>query len=229
MKHFRTIIEAKYGEIHNTPPELTLKDGISIKFELVGKNNVGVDFFFEDTTYTKDEAEGLVNHLTKALALSFSFHNKLCFNWSGINDSTWEIREGIHTVGKSISARACIIRGALLADLTLDNIPTEQNINTFEAFNKALYYNEQTGKDNEVAFWIWIAFESIQMSLNKSEQELERQLKENNVITEKDLSTYKFSIGSYYRHKKGVNKDKEPFSIQKCIEITHKIITFEFS
>ena len=230
MKQFITTITAPCGVFEETPKAITLDNNIKISFKLLAKNSIELTISFEETAYTKEQAEKLSVDITKDIALRGSFKDKLNFEWSGIVSSNWQIAENKHSVQKSLSVRYCVVRGAkLVTDLNEVTITdTTQSktdyIGTLELYNKALAYLEKSGTDNEVAFWLLMTYESLQVALEIDEHNLKKLLVDKSILSKKELSTYKFSIGSYYRHKKEVNSNKNPYPIRQCVEITHKLI-----
>jgi len=230
MKQILTSITAPCGVFKDTPDKIILYNNIEISFKSINKNSIELTISFEKTDYTKEQAGKLSREITKDFALIESFKNNLNFEWSGIAGTIWQVTENRHTIQKTLSSRYCVIRGAKLVT-DLSNMPITETaydnikyIGTLEVYNNALGHMEKSGRDNEVAFWLWMTFESLQLALDKTEHELENLLTKNLIITEEELNTYKFSIGRFYRHKKNVDPNKTPYSIRKCAEITRKLI-----
>lgn len=217
-------ITVPYAKITNLPRNYTHSSGVEISFDPVKDNEIKVSFDFQNSSFSKQEAFEFARSETYKITYSIALQYKLHTECNPCHTTSW---------GDSASSeRSCSISGkAAIALPTNIQLKLSGNLEKYEValefFNQALYYNEKSGKEKEVAFWIYFSLEALQTALfgKHDEHKLISKLTTVGSFDKKKLKAFKNSIGQYHRHYKSSYRGSI-LTTRECIEIYKTILDF---
>lgn len=233
MKQITSIIKFRYGRINNIPSSYKDKNQVEVSLNKVADNAIEVVCSFDDTDISKDQAIDYAIKATDMIALINSLKTEVNSECSYNAKMHWQESSRASIQGRvSLQARAavasevnCEISGCLNIDV--ENIQDSMgHQQSFECFNRALQHKESGQQDTSaIAIWLRLSWEALQMELGLSEQQLKKEVVRDNILSDKILGDFKYSVGEYYVHKKRRSGgNKKPISIEACTNNMRKIL-----
>lgn len=217
-------ITISYAKITNLPRNYIHSSGTKISFDLIKYNEIEVNFNFQNSSFSKQEGFEFARSETYKIVYSIALHHKLHTECNPCHTTSW---------GDSTSSeRSCSISGKAAITLPTNiQLKLSDNLEKYEVvlefFNQALYYNEKSGKEKEVAFWIYFSLEALQTALygKHAEYKLILELITFGSFDKKNLNAFKNSIGQYHRHYQSSYQGKT-LTIKECLEIYKTILDY---
>ncbi len=233
LKQTTSIIRFKYGRIKIIPCSYKDKNQVEVHLSKVDDNAIEVVYSFDDADLSKDQAIEYTVRATDMIALKNSLK-------TGVNSECnynvklhWQENDKASILGKlSVTAHAavvsqinCELAGCLNIDIEnpQDSMDHKQSL---ECFNKALQHKEAGQQDKStIAIWLRLSWEALQLELGLSEQQLKIKIVRDNILSDKILGDFKYSVGEYYVHKKRKSGgSKMPISIEDCVNDMRKVL-----
>jgi len=233
MKQITSIIKFRYGLIKGISSPHKDKNRVEVCLEKMADNAIRVTCSFDDTDLSKDQAIDYAVQATDMIALTNSLKtgvNSECsynvkMHWQESDKDSVQGRVSISASAAVASQIDCEIAGCLNIDV--ENIQgSMDHQQSFECFNRALQHKESGQQDTSaIAIWLRLSWEALQMELGLSEQQLKKEIVRENILSDKILGDFKYSVGEYYVHKKRKSGgSKMPISIEDCANNMRKIL-----
>lgn len=222
MKKTTSTITFKYGLIKSVPNQYIHK-GIIVCVKQITKNQIEVECVFDNTNFNLDEALDYSRRITESIAFTNTLKSRVSSTYTSNNTYVWE-----NLNIKTISGKAAIdigfsISGA--APIKINNANELTHGQSLTCFNTALQHNETSEKNpRTIAIWLRLSWEALQMELGINENQLRKQIKENNIVKKEEISGFEHSVGELYVHNK--KNTGVPIPIEDCIGAMQKILLY---
>lgn len=232
--YYLSSITAPYGVFSGVPGIIITEERVDIHFTKENLNTLLVKFIFENSDFSREVAQVYADTNTRLIALKLSLENTLSFKWNSNISSSWELKGTDNGTTKTVSHSVqAHISGAIKVKIRPDDLKFSYRkidnnglIDALEFFNTALKHKESPNSDREVALWLQMCWEVIQLAYGLTEQELRKYILEKQILSKSELSALEYSTGEYYRHVKRKQTDHSSplIPITDCLKIMQKLL-----
>lgn len=223
-------ITFKYGVINDLPDKYISDDGVEISLNKIQDNTISMVCSFEKAKMNKNEAILYTENLVRSISLITSVKLRVNSSQSINSKVIWE-----ESLTNAIGNQAILGRSTIVQNINFEitgvmsiNISSLSRISRYngvmECFNNALRHYEAS-KVDLTAVAIWLRFTWEYLKLGDNEESLKNKILDAKLLSNKELKSFKFSIGKYYVHKES-DSNISPVGIDQCIKYMQKILLY---